>query len=30
MTLGEVISEYCKEHNMSYRRFAEKSGLSRD
>ena len=28
MTIGEIIAKYCKEHNMSYRQFAEKSGLT--
>ena len=28
MTVGEVISKYCDTHGISFRQFAEKSGLT--
>lgn len=28
MTIGQIIERYCSEHGMSYRQFAERTGLT--
>ena len=28
MTLSDIVQEYCREHDMSYRRFADMCGLT--